>query len=93
MRHTKNDAHWKATLEGIFSECTPPAECTPKLLLWVLQKLPRKTNPLGKIQDACFSRNIDNTEAAVLTALRSLYKSGAISHRNIGDRDYFIRLD
>jgi len=93
MTQKKSDAHWKATLEGMFSECTPPAECTPQLLLSVLQQLPRQTKKLGKIQDACFARNIDNTDEAVLAALRSLYKSGAISHRNIGERDYFIRLD
>ena len=86
----ENDARWDETLRGMFEECQPIQDCTPKTLLEVLKAMPRKTNRLGAIQSACFARNINNADEAVLNALRKLYQSGAIEHKAIQGVHCFI---
>ena len=89
MREFDNNAAWRDSLSSIF-EGFQMRDCTPAAVLDTMAHMKRATNKLEEITIACPSRNIAASDEQVIECLRALWKDGKITHRNIGDRDFFI---
>lgn len=84
-----NDASWRRSLNAMFGSFhmeTP----TPGKILETMKRMPRTANKVQDITIAARGDNIACSDDEVLECLRSLYREGKITHRNIGSMDWFL---
>lgn len=97
MREYDNELVWANIFQDMFH--VPKQDCTPETILDTMHALTEMLSPRRKARKALTLddiahhariRNINCTDAEVLSCLRTLYRQKKIRHQRIADNHRFL---